>query len=71
MKLILNASCFCIKLIESWIMMSMNKWNQRENYSDILMVDFHVMSQIIDYPLKLMEIFLMTLGLFMARYDET
>jgi hypothetical protein len=71
MKLILNASCFCIKLIESWIMMSMNKWNQWENYSDILMVDFHVMSQIIDYPLKLMEIFLMTLGLFMARYDET
>jgi hypothetical protein len=52
-------------------MFSLNKWNQREIYSEILMVDFHVMYQIMDYPLKLMEICLKTLGLFMTRYDET
>jgi hypothetical protein len=30
------------------------------------MVDFHVMCQIMDYPLKLMRIYLKTLGIFMA-----
>jgi hypothetical protein len=51
-------------------MMSLNRWNQREIYSEILMIDFHVIYQIMDYPLKLMEICLKTLGLFIARYDE-
>jgi hypothetical protein len=53
------------------MMYLLNKWNQWEIYSNIVMVDFHVMCQIMDYPLKLMEICLRTLGLFMARYDES
>jgi hypothetical protein len=52
-------------------MFSLNKWNQREIYSEILMVDFHVMCQMMDYTLKLMRIYLKTLGLFMAYYDQT
>jgi hypothetical protein len=51
--------------------MSLDKWNQREVYSDILIVDFHVMCQIMDYPLKLMRNYLKILGLFMAYYDQT
>jgi hypothetical protein len=47
-------------------MLSLNKWNQREIYSEILMIGFHVMCQIMDYPLKLMKIYSRTLGLFMA-----
>jgi hypothetical protein len=35
------------------------------------MVDFHVMCQIMDYPLKLITTYLETLGLFMAYYDQT
>jgi hypothetical protein len=35
------------------------------------MVDFHVVCQIMDCPLKLMKICLRTLGLFMALHDET
>jgi D-lyxose ketol-isomerase len=49
-------------------MFSLNKWNQREVYSGILMIDFHVTWQIMDYPLKLMEIYSRTLGLFMAHH---
>jgi hypothetical protein len=37
------------------MMMPLNKWNQREIYSEILMVYFHITCQILDYPLKLME----------------
>jgi hypothetical protein len=51
--------------------MSLNRWNQQEIYSEILMVDFHVMCQIIDYLLKLMGICLKALGLFMTYYDQT
>jgi hypothetical protein len=57
--------------MEFCIMFSLNKWNQREIYSEILMVDFHVMCQMMDYTLKLMRIYLKTLGLFMAYYDQT
>jgi hypothetical protein len=32
---------------------------------------FHIMCQIMDYPLKLMRIYLKTLVLFMAYYDQT
>jgi hypothetical protein len=46
-----------------------NKWNQRKVYSEILMIDFHVMCQIMDYLLKLMKICSRTLGLFMAHHD--
>jgi hypothetical protein len=49
------------KIAEKFLMESLNKWNQREIYSEILMVDFHVMCQIMDYPLKLMRIYLRTL----------
>jgi hypothetical protein len=35
------------------------------------MVDSYVMCQIMDQPLKLMEIRLKARGLFMTRYDET
>jgi hypothetical protein len=52
-------------------MLSLNKWNQQKIYSEILMVDFHVMRQIMDYPLKLMRIFFKTPRLFMAYYDQT
>jgi hypothetical protein len=52
-------------------MFSLNKWNQREIYSEILIVDFHVMCQITDYTLKFVRIYLMTLGLFMTYYDQT
>jgi hypothetical protein len=38
------------------MMFSLNKWNQREVYSEILIVDLHVICQIMDYPLKLMKI---------------
>jgi hypothetical protein len=37
----------------------------------ILMIDFHVICQIMDYYLKLMRIYLKTLGLFMTYYDQT
>jgi hypothetical protein len=37
-------------------MIYLNKWNQREVYSEILMVYFHITCQILDYPLKLMKI---------------
>jgi hypothetical protein len=47
-------------------MISLNKWNQQEVYSEILKIDFHDMWKIMDYPSKLMEIYLRTLGLFMA-----
>jgi hypothetical protein len=52
-------------------MISLNKWNQREIYPKILMIDFDVMCQIMDYPLKLTGFCLKTLGLFMAYYDQT
>jgi hypothetical protein len=39
------------------LMMSLNKWNQREIYSEILIFDFHIKCQIMDYPLKLMDFF--------------
>jgi hypothetical protein len=35
------------------------------------MVDSYVLCQIMDQPLKLMEIHLKALGLFMTCYDET
>jgi hypothetical protein len=35
------------------------------------MVDFHVMCKIMDYPLKLMRIYLKMLGLFMSYYEQT
>jgi hypothetical protein len=44
---------------------------QREIYSEILMVDFHVMCKIMDYTLKLMRIYLKMLGLFMSYYEQT
>jgi hypothetical protein len=50
-------------------MFSLNKWNQWEVYSEILMFDFHVMCQIMDYLFKLMKICSRTLGLFMAHHD--
>jgi hypothetical protein len=50
------------------MMLSLDKWNQREIYSYIITVDFHDKCQIMDYPLKLMRIYLKTLGLFMAYY---
>jgi hypothetical protein len=53
------------------MMICLNKWNKREIYLKILMIDFHVMCQIMDYPLKLMGICLKTLGLFMTYYDQT
>jgi hypothetical protein len=53
------------------MMMSLNRCNQREIYSEILIVDFHVMCRIIDYPLKLIRIYLKMLGLFMVYYDQT
>jgi D-lyxose ketol-isomerase len=49
-------------------MFSLNKWNQREICSEILMIDFHVTWKIMDYPSKLMKIYSTTLGLFMARH---
>jgi hypothetical protein len=49
-------------------MISLNKWNQREVYSKNLKIDFHVTWQIIDYPLKLMEICSRILGLFMTCF---
>jgi hypothetical protein len=52
-------------------MISLSRWNQREIYSEISIGYFHVMCQIMDYPLKLMKICLKTLGLFMTYYDET
>jgi hypothetical protein len=48
--------------------MHLNKWNKQEIYSEILMVDFHVTCQIMDYPLKLMENYSRTLGLFMTHH---
>jgi hypothetical protein len=50
---------------------SMNKWNQQKIYSEILIVGFHGMCQIIDYPLKLMRNYLKTMGLLMTYYDQT
>jgi hypothetical protein len=50
-------------------MMSLNKWNQQEIYSEILKVDFHAMCKVMDYPLNLMRIYLKTLGLFITYYD--
>jgi hypothetical protein len=38
------------------MMFSLNKWNQWKIYMEILTVDFHVMSQILNYSLKLLEI---------------
>jgi hypothetical protein len=59
------------KIVGNCLMMYLNKWNQREIYSEILIVHFHIMCQIMDYPLKLMEICLKTIGLFMTRDDKT
>jgi hypothetical protein len=43
MKLSINASCFfCIKLLENLLMMSLNKWNQPEIYSEILVAKFWI-----------------------------
>jgi hypothetical protein len=39
-----------VKLLENYMMFSLNEWNQLEIYSGILMVDIHVMCQIMDYP---------------------
>jgi hypothetical protein len=39
-------------------MMYLNKWNQREIYSEILLIGFHVTCQIMNHPLKLMEIYI-------------
>jgi hypothetical protein len=39
-------------------MMYLNKWNQREIYSEILLIGFHVTCQIMNYPSKLMEIYI-------------
>jgi hypothetical protein len=47
-------------------MISLNKSNQREIYLEMLMIDFHVVCQIMDYASKLMKIYSMTLALFMA-----
>jgi hypothetical protein len=58
-------------ILENCQIFFLNKWNQQEIYSEILMVDFHVICQIMNYPLKLMRIFLKTLRLFMAYYDQT
>jgi hypothetical protein len=52
-------------------MLPLNKWNQREIYSEILMVYFHVMCQTINYSMKLMGICSKTLELLMAYYDQT
>jgi hypothetical protein len=49
-------------------MFYLNKWNQRKVYSEISMIDFHVMCQIMDYPSKLMKIYSRTLALFMAHH---
>jgi hypothetical protein len=49
-------------------MFSLNKWNQREICSEILMIDFHDTWQIADYPSKLMEIYSRTLELFMTHH---
>jgi hypothetical protein len=57
------------KIAEKFLMVSLNKWNQQEIYSEILKVDFHAMCKIMNYHLKLMRIYLKTLGLFMTYYD--
>jgi hypothetical protein len=44
------------KIAEKFLIMSLTKWNQWEIYSEILEVDFHVICQIMSYPLKLMRI---------------
>jgi hypothetical protein len=33
---------FCIKLLENLLMMSLNKWNQPEIYSEILVAKFWI-----------------------------
>jgi hypothetical protein len=58
-------------ILENCLIFSLNKLNQRKIYLEILMVDFHAMCQIMDYPLKLMRIYLKTLGLFMVYCDKT
>jgi hypothetical protein len=60
------------QIIGKCLLMSLNKWNQREIYSEILMVDFHVTFQNYGLFFETNEkIIQMTLGLFMAHYDPT
>jgi hypothetical protein len=47
-----------------WLNYVSVKWNHQEVYSEILIVDFHVMCQIMDYPLKLMRNYLKIFGFF-------